>query len=57
MDDILLEIKQNDPQIILDKVSEIFAKYGLELNKNKCKFTSPFSDDAIEFMNLPLNPK
>jgi hypothetical protein len=54
MDDVVLELGRNDPDETLNKADKILAKYGLELSRKKCKFTSEFRNNPIEFMNLPL---
>jgi hypothetical protein len=53
MDDILLALGNNDPDKTLDAAEKIFAKYGLILNRDKCKFTSRESSESIIF-SLPL---
>jgi hypothetical protein len=56
MDDVLLALGNNDPKTTLDIAEKIFAKYGLILNRDKCKFTSRESSESINFFNLPLQP-
>ncbi|CAL6051707.1 RT/endonuclease [Hexamita inflata] len=50
MDDILLALKDGqDPQEALDLVQEKFRKLGLQLNRDKCKFSK---NEEIEFMGI-----
>ncbi|CAL6082382.1 RT/endonuclease [Hexamita inflata] len=50
IDDILLALKDDqDPQEALDLVQQKFRKLGLQLNRDKCKFSK---NEEIDFMGI-----